>query len=85
MVIAIPTTASDRESPTGHKVVSDLGQLDMLDSNLPMLQQMRSAETLRMVTMIETNPMWTDPDMIRGQEEYQIQLDRMIAKRPGQP
>jgi len=85
MVITIPTAASDPEPPTGHQVVSDLAQLDMLDTDLRMLQQMRSTDTLRMVTMIETNPMWTDPDMIRRQEEYQTQLDRMIGRRLIQP
>jgi len=69
----------------GHLVVSDLSQLDMLDSDQQMLQRMRTAGTPNMVTMIETDPMWTDPDMIRRQEEYQAQVDRMIGKRPAQP
>jgi hypothetical protein len=29
--------------------------------------------------------MWIDPDMIRRQEEYEAQIDRMMGRRPGQP
>ncbi|GMR02188.1 MAG: hypothetical protein BMS9Abin20_0516 [Acidimicrobiia bacterium] len=85
IIVTNATAASDPKQPTGHQVVTDLGQLDMLASNQGMLQQMRSAATPNMLTMIETNPMWTDPDMIRRQEEYQHELDRMIGKRPSQP
>jgi len=85
IIVTNPTAASDPEPSTGHQVVSDLGQLDMLNSDLRMLQRMRSAETSNMVTMIETNRMWTDPDMIRRQEEFQVQLDRMIGKPLRQP
>jgi len=85
--IAIADSPSDADPGprTGQLVVSDLSQLDMLDSDQRMLQRMRIAETPDMVTMIETDLMWTDPDMIRRQEEYQAQLDRMIGRRPGQP
>ncbi len=85
IAITNPQAASDPEPPTGHRVVSDLGQLEMLDSDQQMLEGMRSAVTPNMVTMIESDPMWIDPDMIRLQEENQAQLDRMIGKRPGQP
>lgn len=80
IVITSPTAADDTETPTGHQVVADLAQLDMLDSNQGMLQQMRSAATPNMLTMIDSKPMWTDPDMIRRQEEFQRELDRMIGK-----
>ena len=85
VAITDPQEASDPRPPTGHRVVSDVGQLDMLDTDQQMLQQMRGSVRPNMDTMIETNPMWVDPDMIRLQEENQAQLDRMIGKRPGQP
>jgi len=85
IAIADSPSESDPGPGTGHLVVSDLSQLDMLDSDQQMLQRMRIAETPNMVTMIEADRMWADPDMIRRQEEYQAQLDRMIGKRPGQP
>jgi len=85
VAITDPQTASDPEPPTGHRVVSDVGQLDMLDTDQQMLQLMRGSVRPNMVTMIEADPMWVDPDMIRLQEENQAQLDRMIGKRPGQP
>ena len=31
--------------------------------------------------MIESDPMWVDPGMIRAQERYQDQFDRMLARR----
>ena len=84
--LTLPASATEPGTPAGaHQVVSDLGQLEMLNADQQMLQQMRRVATPNMVTMIETDPMWTDPDMIRLQEEYQGQLDRMIGKRPGQP
>lgn len=87
VLIAVTDThsASDVAPHSGHDVVTDVGQLDMLEADQLMLQQMRSAVIRNMVTMFETDPMWTDPDMIRLQEENQAQLDRMIGKRPGQP
>ena len=81
VAITDSSTTSQPGSRPGLDVVSDLGQLDMLDSDQEMLQQMRSVTTPNMVTMIERDRMWTDPDMIRLQEEYQAQLDRMIGKR----
>jgi len=38
-----------------------------------------------MTTMIRADPMWVDPEMIRLQEQYQMQVDRMLGNRPGQP
>jgi hypothetical protein len=34
-----------------------------------------------MNTMIAADPMWVDEDMIRAQEQYQAQIDRMLARR----
>jgi hypothetical protein len=34
-----------------------------------------------MNTMIESDPMWVDPGMIRAKERYQDQFDRMLARR----
>lgn len=60
-------------------------QGEMLEADQQMLQRMRAWTSPPMTTMIRQEPMWTDPDMIRAQEEYQAQLDRMLGKRPGQP
>lgn len=58
---------------------------DMLESDAVMLQEMRASASPVMMTMIQRDPMWTDPEMIRAQEEYQAQIDRMLGRRPGQP
>lgn len=55
-------------------------QLGMLESDQLMLQQMRSGTSPGMTTMIREDPMWVDPDMIKAQEEYQAQFDRMLGK-----
>ncbi|MEX1207904.1 MAG: hypothetical protein WEE36_04745 [Acidimicrobiia bacterium] len=55
----------------------------MPESDQLMLQQMRSGTSPGMTPMIREDPMWVDPDMIKAQEEYQAQLDRMVGKRPG--
>lgn len=60
-------------------------QTEMLESDMAMLEQMQSSTSRVMMTMIQEDPMWTDPDMIRAQEDYQAQMDRMLGKRPGQP
>lgn len=57
----------------------------MLASDMAMLDSMRASVSPAMTPMISRDPMWTDPDMIRAQEEYQAQLDRMLGKRPGLP
>jgi hypothetical protein len=85
IAITGPQSASGPGPRPGHQVVSDLAQLDMLEADQQMLQQMRSGATPNMVTMIRVDPMWVDPNMVRLQEEYQAQLDRMIGKRPRQP
>ncbi len=86
--VAIASTGSpsgnDPGPRTGHQVVSDVGQLDMLEADQAMLQRMQDAVIPNMVTMIETDPMWVDPEMIRLQEEHQAELHRMIAE-PHEP
>jgi hypothetical protein len=61
-------------------VVTDFGELGMLEGDMRMLERMRVAVSPSMNTMIELDPMWVDPAMIRAQEQYQAQLDRMIAR-----
>lgn len=60
-------------------------QPDMLESDMAMLEQMRAFTSPQMMTMVQDDRMWTDPPMIRAQEEYQAQLDRMLGRRPGPP
>jgi hypothetical protein len=57
----------------------------MLAVDQRMLQRMSSSVAREMTTMIQADPMWLDPEMIRLQEQYQIQLDRMLGKSPGRP
>ena len=38
-----------------------------------------------MMTMIQADPMWMDPEVTRLREQYQGQIDRMVGRRPGQP
>lgn len=57
-------------------------QTEMLESDMAMLEQMRASTSRVMTVMIQEDPMWTDPDMIRVQEDYQAQRDRMLGKRP---
>lgn len=57
---------------------------DMLESDAVMLEEMRASASPVMATMIQQDPMWTDSGMIRAQEEYQAQIDRMLGRRPGQ-
>lgn len=83
--VATAPQASDPGVPSNGRVVSDLGQLDMLGSDQQMLDRMQAGVDPNMGTMIDQDPMWVDPDMIRLQEEYQAQLDRMIGRRPGTP
>jgi len=87
LVAAVATAPpeSDPGAPSSRRVVSDLGQLDMLGSDQQMLDRMQAGADPNMGTMIDQDPMWVDPDMIRLQEEYQAQLDRMIGRRPGTP
>ena len=61
-------------------VVTDFGELGMLEGDMRMLERMRVSVSPSMNTMIELDPMWVDPAMIRAQEQYQAQLDRMIGR-----
>ena len=79
--IGLGGPASPDDQPTGRVAAEQLG---MLESDQLMLQQMRTGTSPVMTTMIGEDPMWIDPDMIKAQEEYQAQLDRMLGQRPGQ-
>ncbi|MDP3984533.1 MAG: hypothetical protein Q8Q52_05970 [Acidimicrobiia bacterium] len=61
-------------------MVTDFGEAGMLGGDMQMLERMRVSVPSSMNTMIEVDPMWVDSDMIRAQEQYQAQLDRMIAR-----
>jgi hypothetical protein len=52
----------------------------MLEGEIRMLERMRISVSSPMNTMIGSDPMWVDADMIRTQERYQAQLDRMIGR-----
>jgi hypothetical protein len=66
---------------TRNAVTTDLGASEMLQSDMRMLEQMRISLSRSMNGMIADDPMWVDPVMIRGQEQYQAQIDRMLARR----
>jgi hypothetical protein len=72
-------SAADRQEAGVH-----VEHFEMLEPDQAMLQRMRSGTSQVMMTMIQEDPTWVDPDMIRLQEEYQAQLDRMIGRRPDQ-
>ncbi|HSJ83202.1 MAG TPA: hypothetical protein VLA91_05225 [Acidimicrobiia bacterium] len=61
-------------------MVTESGEVEMLDGDIRMLERMRVTAHSSMNTMIEADPMWVDPDMIRAQEQYQAQIDRMLAR-----
>ena len=61
-------------------VVTDFGEAGMLEGDIRMLERMRVSVSSPMNTMIGSDPMWVDADMIRTQERYQAQLDRMIGR-----
>jgi len=83
-VAALPATQG--EPPTQNRSAYDAEETArMLDADHEMLDRMRSAVSPVMDTMIHHDPMWIDPDMIRLQEEYEAQIDRMLGRRPGQP
>ncbi len=87
-VVAVAASAPSADGPDTRQrtgVIGDVGQLDMLESDQQMLERMRTSLSPSMKTMIQNDPIWTDPDMIRLQEEYQAQLDRMIARRTERP
>jgi hypothetical protein len=62
-------------------LVTDPGDAGMLERDMQMLERMRVSASLSMNTMIAADPMWVDEDMIRAQEQYQAQIDRMLARR----
>jgi hypothetical protein len=66
--------------PTRDNVPTDFATAEMLDSDIGMLEQMRAWVSPSMTGMIATDPMWVDPGMIRAQEQYQAQIDRMLAR-----
>jgi hypothetical protein len=68
------------QPPLQTAVVTDFGEVGMLEGDMRMLERMRVSVSSSMDTMIELDPMWVDPAMIRAQEQYQAQLDRMIAR-----
>ncbi len=71
--------------PDRPRIETGIQRLGMLESDMAMLERMRVVTSPVMMTMIQEDRMWTDPDMIRAQEQYQAQLDRMLGRRPGQP
>jgi hypothetical protein len=62
-------------------VVTDLGKSELLQSDMRMLDQMRTAESPWKGPMIAGGAMWLDPVTIRAHEQYQAQFDRMLARR----
>jgi hypothetical protein len=70
-----PTEPDSR--PAG---VTDTMSPAMIEGDMQMLERMRATLSPSMDTMIEADPMWVDPQMIRAQEQYQAQIDRMLAR-----
>lgn len=77
-------TAPDEPTARPASVVSDARLVPMLDDHTSMTEQMRVATpnggmSARMVT----DPVWGDwsEDMVREQEAFQAQIDRMLARR----
>lgn len=88
MVITIGVVSAqstDGPDPIQRNVVADLGQRDMLEADGAMLDRMRASNSPGMNTMIGNDPMWTNPDMVRLQESYQAQVDRMLGNRSATP
>ena len=83
--VAAPSSGASQSAPVSERLVVDTELLGMLADDQLMLQHMSSFATPDMTTMIQADPMWVDPEMIRLQEQYQMQIDRMLGKRPGQP
>jgi hypothetical protein len=81
--LAISPTVEGQGTPAGGGIIGDMGQISMLDTDQQMLNLMRASSSPAMITMTRDNPMWTDADMIRLQEQNQAQLDRMIGRRAG--
>jgi len=68
------------QSSSRTAVTTDFGEAQMLEGEIRMLERMRISVSSPMNTMIGSDPMWVDADMIRTQERYQAQLDRMIGR-----
>lgn len=83
--IGVAGLATADPEPDRPRIETDVERPGMLDSDMAMLERMRVSTAPVMMTMVQQDRMWTDPDMIRAQEEYQAQLDRMLGKRPAQP
>ena len=69
------TTPSPRSAVTTHAV-----EASMLERDMQMLESMRASSSSSMNTMIAADRMWVDAEMIRLQEQYQAELDRMIGR-----
>jgi hypothetical protein len=73
-------TPARPSTPTAE--VTGLGEAGMLEADMRMLEQMRTALSPSMMSdMTAVDLMWVDPDMVRAHEEYQAQIDRMLARR----
>jgi hypothetical protein len=73
--------ASLPQPPARTSIVSEMDGAGMLESDMQMLEWMRAATSPPMNRMTGLDPMWVDPAMIRGQEQYQAQIDRMLGSR----
>lgn len=73
--------SSPAQSSTRTVVVIDFEEARILEEDMRMLERMRVSVPSSMLRMTELDPMWVDSNMIRAQEQYQAQLDRMIARR----
>ena len=84
-VIALAVATAPEEPPVRPPVVvSDARLLPMLDGHTRMTEQMQVATpTNRMTSSMVSDPVWGDwsADMVREQEAYQAQIDRMLARR----
>jgi hypothetical protein len=78
-VVVTGLSAGHADAP-GDRGVVDAVRVEMLAADQAMLQRMRISYSPAMATMIASDPMWVDPDMIRLQEANQAQLDRMIGR-----
>lgn len=83
VAVAFVLPSHDAVASPGGQVVSNRSQVDMLPSDQRMLNLMRAEVSTNMETMIHNDRMWVDPDMIHLQEQYQAELDRMIARPSG--
>ena len=83
--VAAPSPGASQAASVSERLGVDTDRLDMLAIDQRMLQRMSSSVAPDMTTMIRADPMWVDPEMIRLQEQYQMQVDRMLGNRPGQP